>query len=95
MKKITLILAILSLTGCAFIQAKKADIGTCWNDPDCKASAISRSEDYKNTTTTLVGLSPVPAAGPIAGSVVGYVSLLMFLMAGGSALNHKKEEKPA
>ena len=91
MRRIILIgCLVFGVVGCAFLQEKKADIVACWEDVDCKASAISRSESLKNTTTTIVGLSPIPAAGPIAGSVMGYGALLIFLLSGGAALRKKK-----
>ena len=82
---------VFGVVGCAFLQEKKADITACWANQVCKEEAIARSISLKNTTTTLVGLSPVPAVGPIVGSVVGYGALLVGLLSGGAALRKKKE----
>lgn len=94
MRRLALVALILALSGCAFFKGKAADINACWSDPACKAAAIEKSESAKDTAETIAGLSPVPAAGPIVGSIAGYSALVLALLAGGAVLNKKKEESP-
>ena len=89
MKKLILT-ALILLAGCAWAGQQKAYIEACLNDPVCYDEAMRKSKDVKQKASDMAALSPVPASGPIVGSVAGYLALVVFMNLGGKKL--KKDD---
>lgn len=94
MKRISVILLIaLSLSGCAFLQARKADWQACKADAACVAEAGK----WQQTGELVGGIagSAFPGAAMPAQKVAGYLALAIAILIGGHAINKKKGTPPA
>jgi hypothetical protein len=80
MKKLLLVLALTTLTGCAALSTMKA----CYDDPVCLQERVDAANKVKGQVTAVAGVvSPVPWAGPVAGGIAGIGTLLVGLYLGG------------
>lgn len=91
MRRLSVLLVILALSGCAFLREQKANVDACRKDAECWSEAISEAKELGNKAADVASLAPVPVAVPIAKSVVGYLGLIFFLAQGGAKLRKKNE----
>ena len=89
MKKL-IIVSLLLLAGCSFIQEKKMDVTACLADTACSEAAFGKAKSNGEMAGNLASLSGIPAAQSVAKPVVSYVSLLIFLCAMGATLRKKE-----
>lgn len=94
MNRLILVIAILSLTGCAFLREQKLNVDACRRDAECWSEAIKNAHEIGQKAADVASLAPVPVAVPIAKSVAGYGALVFFLASLGSKLR-KKSGTPA
>lgn len=81
--RLSFLFLIFLVIGCATVAREKAYIQACLEDPICYEEAYQKAKDVKTKTEEIAGLSPVPASGPIAGSIAGYLALIILLRMGG------------
>ena len=81
--RLSFLFLIFLVIGCATVAREKAYIQACLEDPVCYEEAYKKAEGVKDKAEDLAALSPVPAASPIAGSIAGYLALIIFLRMGG------------
>lgn len=92
MKRLLLLaLLVISISGCAWLGEQRLNADACRKDAECWADAINHAKEVGEKAGDLASLSPVPASANIAKSVVGYASLVFFLVAGGKKLRKKNE----
>lgn len=90
MKKLILILALVSLTGCALIQAQKDNWEACKQDIECSEKAKNYQTTAETVSTVVASAIPVPGAAA-APKVIGYIALAFAMLTGGAAVNKKKK----
>lgn len=90
-KLIVLASLLVAITGCAWIKEQVGYIQWCKGDEICWTESISKAKSAGEKAGDIASLSPVPAASNIAKSVVGYASLVFFLIQGGRKLKKKNE----
>lgn len=90
MKRLTVVMIFaLTLSGCAFLEARKADWQACKADPVC----VQDAKKWQATGEMVGGLagSVVPGAAMPAQKVGGYIALAIAMLIGGHAITKKKE----
>jgi hypothetical protein len=97
MRKATvLLLIVLGLSGCAFIQARKVDWEACKADVTCseKAKAWQAKGEMAGELIATGVATVVPGTAPAinpAKKVGGFIALGLAMLIGGHALTKKKE----
>ena len=92
MKKTLLVLTLgLTLFGCAFLQAQKANWEACKADPTCLEQAKGWQNKVETVAVPVASAIPTPGAAAIP-KVAGYIALAIAMLVGGSHL--KKKENP-
>lgn len=91
MKKSVLLFVVLFLmSGCAFLNERKADWEACKVDAACMEQA--KSWQSKTETVSLIAASAVPVPGAAAApKILGYAAFAVAMLIGGHALKKKKE----
>lgn len=90
MKRFTVVLLLaIGLSGCAFLEARKADWDACKADVKC----VEQAKYWQQTGEMVGGLagSVVPGAAMPAQKVAGYIALGLAMLIGGHAITKKKE----
>lgn len=92
MKKTILILSLIILvSGCAFIEARKADWNACKADAKCSADA----KKWQETGEVIGGTvgSAFPGAAMPAQKIGGYALLALAMLLGGHAITGVPKKK--
>lgn len=84
------LIAFLSLAGCAWFQEQRMNVAECFADTACRTEAVERSKEYGQRAEDVASLSGVPWAGKAAKAGVGYASLVVLLSTLGAAIRKKK-----
>ena len=81
MKRFLLIgFLVIGLFGCAWIKDQKANVTTCYNDPQCYQDAMDKAREAGIKAGDLASLSGFPWAEKVAKPLAGY-SVLLFSLA--------------
>jgi len=96
MKKTLIVLALVALSGCAFIGAQKSAYDACKAEPTC----VEKVQSIQNTTgqiagtiTSVIPIPAVAAAAPIVNKVSGALAgVIAAIILGNGIL--KKKDKP-
>jgi len=95
MRKILILSAlVLTLAGCAWVKEQVGYFQYCSKDEVCWTQSIEKSKSIGDKAGDLASLSPVPGSSKVVESVVGYASLIFFLIQGGKKLRKKDELNP-
>ena len=93
MNRHLLILAILLITGCAFLKEQKANFNLCLADVACKEQAEAWQDRTETASTIIASALPVPCAAA-APKVLGYIALGIAALIGGHTLRKKQNVTP-
>lgn len=81
MRRVVLIpILIFGILGCAQLKHARDNASACLADPVCVQEATAQRNKGTSMGELFGGLAPVPWAGKVAGSILGGVFLIAYLV---------------